>query len=160
TLMGHKPFLVLADYLTRQGFAVLRADDRGVGGSTGSVMQSTVDDFAQDTLAGVAYLRSRTDIGPIGLIGHSEGGIVASLTASAAPDVAYVVLIASPGVRIDALLIQQLGAMGSASGMSERMLDFSASLQQEIFGIIRSTSKEGEATARIEALWAERKSQI
>ncbi len=159
TLMGHKPFWVLADYLTRRGFAVLRVDDRGVGGSTGSVMQSTVDDFAQDALAGAAYLRSRDDIGRIGFIGHSEGGMVASIAASNTSDVDFVVLIASPGVRIDALLIQQLRAIGAASGMSAPMLDFSASLQQDIFSIIRSTHDEAAATARIEALWAERKPQ-
>lgn len=159
TLMGHKPFLVLADYLTRRGFAVLRVDDRGVGGSTGNLEQSTLRDFAEDVLAGVAYLRSRDDIGRVGLVGHSEGGIVASLAANASPDVAFVVLIASPGVRIDELLIQQQRAIGSASGMSERMLAFSESLQREIFEILRRTPDNDEAAAQIEALWAKRKGE-
>jgi hypothetical protein len=84
TVFGHKPFLVLADYLTRRGIAVLRVDDRGVGGSTGNTLQSTTDDFCGDALAGVAFLKARTEINPheIGLVGHSEGGLIAPLVAS------------------------------------------------------------------------------
>ena len=76
TIFGHKPFLVIADDLTRKGVAVLRVDDRGVGGSTGSVAASTSEDFAGDVLAGIAFLKGRKEIDPahIGLIGHSEGG--------------------------------------------------------------------------------------
>lgn len=160
TLMGHKPFLVLADYLTRRGFAVLRVDDRGVGGSTGSVMQSTLRDFAEDALAGVTYLRSRDDIERIGLIGHSEGGVVASMAANSSKDVDFVVLIASPGVPIDELLIQQGRAIGAASGMSERMLSFSEEMQREIFAVLRSTSDSDEAISKIQALWADRKPKV
>jgi pimeloyl-ACP methyl ester carboxylesterase len=159
-LMGHKPFLVLADHLTRRGFAVLRVDDRGVGGSTGNLMQSTLQDFSQDTLAGVAFLRSRADIGPIGLIGHSEGGIVASLAANASREVAAVVLIASPGVRVDELLIQQMRKIGAASGLSEQMLVFSESFQRDIYAILRATPDADEVAAKIDALWAKRKAEM
>lgn len=74
-LMGHKPFKLLADYLTRRGIAVLRVDDRGTGGSSGSLMNSTTADFATDALAGIAYLKTRSEVDParIGLLGHSEG---------------------------------------------------------------------------------------
>ena len=87
SLMGHRPFLVLADALTRRGIAVLRMDDRGVGGSTGNVLASTEDDLTDDALAGVAFLRSRKEIDSarIGLVGHSEGGMVAALAASRFP---------------------------------------------------------------------------
>src|SRR5436309_3642962 len=90
TVMGHKPFLILSDYLSRHGLAVLRADDRGVGGSTGSTSGSTTADFAQDALAGVRFLKTHAKIDPakIGLIGHSEGGVIAPLAASQSPDVA------------------------------------------------------------------------
>ncbi|GAF79608.1 unnamed protein product, partial [marine sediment metagenome] len=83
TVFGHRPFLVLADYLTRKGIAVLRVDDRGVGGSTGNLLEATSEDFAGDVLTGVNYLKSRKEVNPkkIGLIGHSEGGIIAPIAA-------------------------------------------------------------------------------
>ena len=84
TILGHKPFLILADYLTRRGIAVLRVDDRGVGGSTGSIKSSTSEDFAGDALSGVVFLKGRKEIdsGKIGLIGHSEGGLIAPIAAA------------------------------------------------------------------------------
>src|SRR5262245_39804093 len=90
SLLGHKPFLVLADYLTRQGIAVLRVDDRGVGGSTGSVPNSTTENFAADVMAGIEFLKTRKETDPkqIGLIGHSEGGMIAPLVAAQNGDVA------------------------------------------------------------------------
>ncbi len=100
TLFGHRSFLVIADHLTRAGIAVLRVDDRGVGGSNGDLAQSTLSDFAEDALAGVRFLVARDDIdgSRVGLIGHSEGGIVAPLAASRSNDVAFVVLLAGTGV--------------------------------------------------------------
>ncbi|MDE3252890.1 MAG: alpha/beta hydrolase [Bacteroidota bacterium] len=94
----HKPFAVIADYLTRQGIAVLRVDDRGVGKSTGDFSQATSADFATDVMAGIDYLKTRTDIDPkkIGLIGHSEGGIIAPYVAARSKDIAFVVLLAGP----------------------------------------------------------------
>src|SRR5664279_2880599 len=84
SLLGHKPFLILSDYLTRRGIAVLRADDRGVGKSTGVFAKATTADFATDTEAGIAYLKTRPEIDPlkIGLIGHSEGGVIAPMVAA------------------------------------------------------------------------------
>ncbi len=96
TIFEHKPFLVLADALTRRGVAVLRLDDRGVGGSTGSTSASTSDDFAGDVLAGIAFLKARSEIDRtrLGLMGHSEGGIIAPMVAARSPDVAFIVLMA------------------------------------------------------------------
>src|SRR5581483_11705315 len=96
TIFGHKPFLLIADYLTRRGIAVLRVDDRGVGGSTGSTADATKEDLADDALAGVAFLRARSDIASarVGLIGHSEGADVAALAASRSPDIAFIVMLA------------------------------------------------------------------
>ena len=95
-ILGHRPFLVLSDYLTRQGIAVLRVDDRGIGGSTGNFSQATTEDFAGDVLAGIEYLKSRKEIDPtrIGLIGHSEGGLIAPIVAVQSPDVAFIVMMA------------------------------------------------------------------
>jgi pimeloyl-ACP methyl ester carboxylesterase len=99
-IMGHKPFLVLSDYLTRHGIAVLRVDDRGVGESTGKFQGATTQDFATDAMAGVRYLESRSDVDKkhIGMIGHSEGGSIAPMVAVKLPEVAFIVLLAGPGV--------------------------------------------------------------
>ena len=113
TIFGHKPFLVLADYLTRRGIAVLRVDDRGVGGSTGKNSDSTSADFAGDVLAGVEFLKGSKEINAsqIGLIGHSEGGIIAPLVASRSKDVAFIVLLAGTGLPGDEILYLQAAAM-------------------------------------------------
>jgi len=111
-IMGHRPFLVLADHLTRQGIAVLRYDDRGVGKSSGSFGTATHDDFVTDALAAVAWLKTREaiDAKHIGLIGHSEGGIVAPLAAVKQPaDIAFIVLLAGVGVPMEELLVRQGG---------------------------------------------------
>jgi len=101
-VFGHRPFWVLADYLTRKGIAVLRVDDRGVGGSTGYFDKATAMDFTADAIAGVSYLKNRKEIDykQIGLIGHSEGGMIAPIVASKTPNVKFIVMIASPGLAI------------------------------------------------------------
>ncbi len=100
TVANHKPFWILADYLTRQGIAVLRYDDRGFGTSTGNFSSATTKDFSTDVVSAVNYLKSRTDIDSnnIGLIGHSEGGIIAPLAANQTKDVSFIVLLASTGI--------------------------------------------------------------
>jgi pimeloyl-ACP methyl ester carboxylesterase len=105
----HKPFLVLSDYLTRKGIAVLRFDDRGFGESTGDHSLATTADFAEDVLSGVRYLKSRKDIdvNNIGLIGHSEGGIIAPLAANQTKDVSFIVSLAGTGIRGSELVVMQ-----------------------------------------------------
>lgn len=100
TFANHKPFWILADYLTRKGIAVLRYDDRGFGKSTGNFSNATTKDFSTDVISAVNYLKSRTDIdlNNIGLIGHSEGGIIAPLAANQTNDVSFIVLLASTGI--------------------------------------------------------------
>ena len=100
TVANHKPFWILADYLTRKGIAVLRYDDRGFGKSTGNFSNATTKDFSTDVISAVNYLKSRTDIdlNNIGLIGHSEGGIIAPLAANQTNDVSFIVLLASTGI--------------------------------------------------------------
>ena len=109
SFMGHKPFLVLSDYLTKQGIGVLRFDDRGHGESTGDFGNATTEDFSKDVLSAITYLRTRNDvdINNIGLIGHSEGGIIAPLVANNSKDVAFMVLLASTGISGTELSVMQ-----------------------------------------------------
>ncbi len=139
TVFGHHPFLVLADYLTRRGIAVLRVDDRGVGGSTGSTSRSTSADFAGDVLTGVRYLESRKEINPkqIGLIGHSEGGMIAPMAAAQSSDVAFIVLMAGPGIPGDSLLLLQSAAISRASGVGEKEIKKNNDLQRHIYDVVK-----------------------
>jgi pimeloyl-ACP methyl ester carboxylesterase len=151
TIFAHKPFLVLADHLTRHGIAVLRADDRGVGGSGGDTMKSTTADFAGDALAAVAFLKGRKEINSkqIGLIGHSEGGIVAPLAATRSPDVAFIVLLAGTGLNGEEILYLQGQAVLKSMGASEKMLARQRSSQEMIFKIVKEEKDNDKAKERI-----------
>ncbi len=142
TIFGHKPFLVLADYLTRHGIAVLRADDRGVGKSTGDFSTATTKDFAGDVQAGVDYLKSREEIDPshIGLIGHSEGGIIAPMVAAERDDIAFIVLMAGPALPGDKLLTLQAKYGLKAEGVSDSMVSWNRNLQQRWFDVLKQES--------------------
>lgn len=119
-LLGHRPFFVLADYLTRKGIAVLRVDDRGVGESTGDFSAATTADFATDVEAGVAYLKTRPEVNihKIGLVGHSEGGLIAPMVAARNHDVAFIVMMAGTGVPGDQVIAEQTRLILEANGMS------------------------------------------
>ena len=138
-LLGHKPFLVLADYLTRQGVAVLRVDDRGVGGSTGSVSNSTSEIFGADVLAGIEFLKGRKEVNPkqIGLIGHSEGGLIAPMVAAQSNDVAFIVLLAGPGLPGEEILYLQSALILKASGAGAEVLARQRATQEMIFTILK-----------------------
>ena len=137
-MLGHKPFLIIADYLTRKGFAVLRYDDRGVGKSTGNFATSTTEDFASDANACVNYLKSRNDITSVGLIGHSEGGLIAPMIASNNKDVAFIVLLAGPGMIGKDLLRLQAKLIGKVNGMSDAQLSKSDSLNDKLYTLMLS----------------------
>lgn len=141
-IMGHRPFWVLADYLTRQGIAVLRFDDRGVGKSGGDFKSATMEDFVSDVQAGIAYLKSRKEINPrqIGIIGHSEGGWIAPEVAVRSGDVAFIVLMAAPGVTGEELLIQQSKAIMEAEGIDPALIAKGTKSSQEMFEVIKSTA--------------------
>ncbi len=117
-ILGHRPLLVLADSLARRGVAVLRWDDRGVGGSAGNLGAMTTEALAGDALAALDFLRTRPEIAPerIGLLGHSEGGLVAALAAARRPELPFVVLLATPGVPGRELLPLQIRRLAAAGG--------------------------------------------
>jgi uncharacterized protein len=144
SLMGHKPFLVLSDYLTRQGIAVLRVDDRGVAKSTGDFATATTADFATDTEAGIAYLKTRPEVDAkkIGLIGHSEGGVIAPMIAARNRDVAFIVMLAGSGVPGDQIIVAQTELISEASGMSHDQAMKAGARQGEFMDLIRQTSDQ------------------
>ena len=158
TLMGHRPFLVLADYLTRQGIGVLRVDDRGVGGSTGSVFEATSEDFATDALAAVKFLKGREEIDParIGILGHSEGAIVAPLAAAMSQDVAFIVLVAAPGLVGEELLYLQSAAMMRAMGMGNDPIEQNRALQEQLFTVVKAEKDNDTAGEKLLEIQQER----
>ncbi|MBE0664563.1 MAG: alpha/beta fold hydrolase, partial [Candidatus Aminicenantes bacterium] len=152
TVMGHKPFWVLADYLTRRGIAVLRVDDRGVGGSGGDPALATSLDFSGDVLAGIAYLKSRREIDPgrIGLIGHSEGGLIAPLAAVKNPkDVAFIVLMAGPGIVGEDILLLQGKLINKANGASASDIARDNAQQKTMFRILKEEKDEAAIEAKL-----------
>jgi len=138
SIMGHKPFLVLADYLTRKGIVVLRADKRGVGKSTGDYSQAVMADFAADAEAGVAYLKTRSevDVHKIGLVGHSEGGVEALMAAVNNHDVDFVIMMAGPGVRGDQLLPAQLRLIEQSAGKSSEEIEKDVATQNDVLAAV------------------------
>jgi uncharacterized protein len=151
TVFGHKPFAVIADYLTRNGIAVLRVDDRGVGGSEGDVNSSTTEDFAGDVIAGVEFLKQRKEIDPkkIGLIGHSEGGLIAPIAAVESSDVAFIVMMAGPGVTGEQIILEQAALISKANGLPEYAIEQGRITNQKIFDVVKS---EPDSTKTVEKL--------
>lgn len=143
-LFDHKPFLVIADYLAQKGIAVLRYDDRGVALSEGSQNNATSADFATDVEAAIQYLKTRKDINKkgIGLIGHSEGGLIAPIViANNKKDVAFFVSLAGPGVRGDEVLLPQMRKSAGFTGAPKDEIDFEINLMDQLFKKINSASK-------------------
>lgn len=141
-LFGHKPFLVLADYLTRNGIGVLRYDDRGTAESTGDFNKATTLDLANDAESAVSYLLGRKEVDKtrIGLIGHSEGGIIAPIVAARNENVSFIVLLAGTGVRGDQLLLMQQRAISKASGLPETMFLENEKMNISLYEHIINTS--------------------
>ena len=150
-LMGHKPFLVLSDYLTRNGIGVLRYDDRGTFNSKGDFSKATTFDFARDVESAVIYLKTRKDIDKkhIGLIGHSEGGIIAPIVAVQDKDISFIVLMAGTGISGGDLLLLQQEAIGRASGLSEDKLKETGGINSGVFKIVEQTTDSITRTQKL-----------
>ncbi len=154
SLMGHKPFWVIADSLTRRGIAVLRVDDRGMGKSTGNSVRTTLPEMAGDVLAGVEFLKSRKEIDAkrIGAIGHSEGGIIGPMVAAQSPDVAFVVTLAGTGVTGEQVLYLQSELIIRAQGGGDTMIATNRAVQELIFNTLRAEQGERDDQAVLEKL--------
>lgn len=137
-LLGHKPFLVLSDYLTKNGMAVLRYDDRGVGQSQGDFKNATSADFATDVESAIKFLKTRKEIDKkkIGLVGHSEGGIIAPMVASTSKNVSFIVLLAGTGIRGDKVLLLQQELISKANNVADDKIKKSLHLNSQIYKMI------------------------
>ena len=151
TVFGHRPFLVLADYLTRRGVAVLRVDDRGAGGTKGDASQATSEDFARDVIAGIEYLKTRKEINRkrIGLIGHSEGGIIAPIVATQSSDVAFIVLMAGTGVTGDGIVEKQIANLLKTGGAGQAVVDAAIQSQRRVYEVVRNEKDPNLAKEKI-----------
>jgi len=131
----HKPFLVWSDHLTKKGIAVLRYDDRGVGKSTGKFSGATSADFAEDVQAAIQYIKSRQDLRSLklGLVGHSEGGMIAPIVATKDPSVKFIVLLAGPGIPISELMVQQGRDQMMMSGLSDSAIVANSAINRKIY---------------------------
>lgn len=155
-MFGHKPFAVLADSLTRAGVAVLRCDDRGVGGSTAGRPSDTTLDLAGDALAMLEWMKARPELKkvPVGILGHSEGGTIAFINAAEHPRlVDFAVSLAGAAVSGREILVKQNHAIAEAAG---HPLDAATSAQVErIFEIISTEPDAGSMTAQLQPIVGE-----
>ncbi len=155
-ILGHKPFLVLSDHLTKNGIAVLRFDERGVGKSEGNYGLSTSKDFASDVEAAVAYLRERKEINQnkIGLIGHSEGGMIAPmLAADPANNISFMVLMAVPGLPISEMMLLQTEAVMKSSGLPESQIQMNNDLNETAYSLVKNAKSQANLKADLEQLF-------
>lgn len=146
-IMNHRPFWVIADYLSRRGFAVLRFDDRGFKESEGDFASATTADFATDVAAACAFLRTRSDIrtNDIGLIGHSEGGIIAPIVAVEHAEIAFMVLLAAPAKPGEEIILAQQQLILQTSGVSEASLAFNQTIVE---GLLKRVKKNHPSEKR------------
>ena len=154
SISNHKPFLVLSDYLTRKGIAVLRYDKRGAGKSTGSADRATTLDLAGDAQAGVAFLKTRKEIDAsrLGLIGHSEGAIIAPYIASHSKDLPWLVLLAAPATKGQDTLLNQSELIGRAGGLSDAQLVASLTFDKAAYDLVREEPNPGILTGKLNDL--------
>ncbi len=153
-LLGHKPFLVIADYLTRNGIAVLRYDDRGVGKSGGVFSAGTTLDFSQDAEAAFNFLRSdyRIDSMKVGIMGHSEGGMIAPMVAARNKKVAFVVMLAGPGLKGEEILMLQSELIAKADSTPQKEIDINTQLNKKIYAIAIKEKDNKKAADKMHAL--------
>ncbi len=138
TNMNH--FLLLSDYLTRKGFVVLRYDKRGIGSSTGNYDSATTEDFAQDVMAGIEYLKCRAEVdsSKIGLIGHSEGSVIAPMVAAKIDELAFIVLMGGVGVTGEELRMLQIESISRVNGVPDSLISIELAINKKYHTLIKS----------------------
>ena len=151
-ILGHKPFWVIADYLTKNGIGVLRIDDRGIGKSGGNPATSTTHDFATDIEAAVTFIKTKKGVNPkkIGLIGHSEGGMIAPIVASKDKNINFIVLLAAPGIPCDELLMEQTYLITKVSGATEDQIAETQKTNKLIYDLVKSDKNNDELKSGLE----------
>ncbi len=151
-IAAHRPFAVIADYLTQKGYIVLRVDDRGIGKTTGDFKSSTTEDFMNDAKVSLNYLRSRQEVDKqkIGLLGHSEGGMIAPMIAATEKDINFIILLAGPGVKIRQLMEEQNAAVLEKSGVSKATIDSYLVLYKEIIESAINAGGDAQFTYAVE----------
>ncbi|MCH7513211.1 MAG: alpha/beta hydrolase, partial [Bacteroidetes bacterium] len=153
-IFGHKPFHVLADYLTRNGIAVLRYDDRGIGKSGGSFGTATTENFATDARAALLHLESYPEISPglTGIIGHSEGGLIAPMVAAETDEVDFIVMLAGPGLKGEEILILQTRLIAKANGADNGEIKKSLDFNKKAYAIVIHEPDPQKAGKQLEKL--------
>ena len=154
-MLGHKPFLIIADYLTNNGIAVLRFDDRGVGKSEGDFNNATSADFATDVEAGIKFLKLQKgiDVKNVGIIGHSEGGIIAPLVASKDSTINFIVLLAGPGIFIRDLMLTQMSDVMKSQKDSDSLVTAQTETNRKAFEILLNTPDNFDAKNKLMKLY-------
>jgi len=152
TILAHKPFLVIADYLTRSGYAVLRYDDRGAGKSQGNYAAANTEDLSYDALAAVEYLKTRKEINKIGIMGHSEGGEIAPLCASRSKDAAFIVLLAGPGLPGKDILLYQQELAFKAANINDNYVQKRIALNSSLMELAGNSKDSAKTAAEMDAV--------
>jgi len=158
-LFNHKPFWVIADYFAENGIATLRYDDRGIDNSEGNFAISTSEDFAEDAKAGIEFLKThpKVNASKLGIVGHSEGGMIAPMVAAEDSSIGFIILLAGPGIPIDELMILQNNEVSKAAGVAESIIKENAALNQKCYEIIKTEKDLIKAKSKLKKLLAKNK---
>ena len=157
TMYGHKPFLVLADFLTKKGFAVLRVDDRGVAESQGNFSKATTKDFTNDMIAAYKFLKSNSfvDTNKIGLLGFNEGGLIASNIAAKEKNIRFLILLSTPGVTGKEILLTQTVKLQEKSGIPDKVIERDIKINKKILNVIESVKDSAKAYNKLRKLYSD-----
>lgn len=148
-ILGHKPFLVISDHLARHGIASLRLDKRGVGASTGNFEEATCADFVKDTQAAIDFIKKRKEVHSLGLLGHSEGGMLAPEIANSSHDVDFIILLAGTGAKGSDVLVHQSGLILKAEGASPERIQQHQNLLSSVIEVLQEKKDIDETIKRL-----------
>jgi pimeloyl-ACP methyl ester carboxylesterase len=155
-IFEHKPFWIIADYLSRNGYAVLRFDDRGTAKSSGDYKTATLEDFAGDAFAAFEFMKKYPGVDPLktGLMGHSEGGMIAPLLASRHSDIAFIIMMAGPGVRGDELLLLQSELIYKSKKIPPAVIKSDQEIKKKAFAVIFSEKDTAKIRIKIKKIYS------